>query len=61
MQVAAPFTPLPPLECQEVAARDVVVATLRGGYDGMAEVCGAIGAHIISPLQLHILHQLTDL
>ena len=30
VQVAAPFTPLPPLECQEVAARDVVVATLRG-------------------------------
>lgn len=46
MQVAAPFTPVAPLECREVPARDVVVATLLGSYDGMAEVTSAIGAYI---------------
>ena len=46
VQVAAPFTPVAPLECREVPAREVVVATLLGSYDGMAEVTSAIGAYI---------------
>ncbi|RZS60627.1 MerR family transcriptional regulator [Xylanimonas ulmi] len=46
LQVAAPFTPVAPLRRQDVPARDVVVATLRGGYDGMPEVSAAIGAYI---------------
>ncbi|MDO4888496.1 MAG: MerR family transcriptional regulator [Actinomycetaceae bacterium] len=44
--VPAPFTPVAPLECREVPARDVVVATLHGSYDGMPEVTAAIGSYI---------------
>jgi DNA-binding transcriptional MerR regulator/effector-binding domain-containing protein len=46
LQVAAPFTPAAPLECHSVPARDVVVATLLGSYDGMAEVTAALGSYI---------------
>ncbi len=46
LQVAAPFTPVAPLGCHQVPARDVVVATLLGSYDGMPEVTAALGAHI---------------
>lgn len=46
LQVAAPFTPVAPLECHEVPAREVVVATLLGSYDGMPEVSAAIGAYL---------------
>lgn len=46
LRVAGPFAPVAPLECHEVPAREVVVATLLGGYDGMSEVSAAVGAHI---------------
>lgn len=46
LQVPAPFRPVEPLECREIPARDVVVATLHGSYDQMPEVTAAIGAHI---------------
>ncbi|MDR0365566.1 MAG: MerR family transcriptional regulator [Bifidobacteriaceae bacterium] len=46
MQVTEPFTPVAPLECREIPGREIVVATLLGGYEGMPEVAGAIGAHI---------------
>lgn len=52
LQVEAPFTPIAPLECHEVPAREVVVATLRGSYDGVPEVTAALGAHIAA----HDLH-----
>lgn len=46
LQVAGPFTPVAPLECRDVPARDVVAATLRGSYDGMPAVTAAIGSYI---------------
>lgn len=46
LQVAAPFTSVAPLECHEVPAREVVVATLLGSYDGMPEVTAAVGTYI---------------
>ncbi|MDR0625809.1 MAG: MerR family transcriptional regulator [Bifidobacteriaceae bacterium] len=46
LRVVAPFTPVAPLECKEVPARDAVVATLVGSYDGMPEVTAALGTHI---------------
>ncbi|WP_198419311.1 MerR family transcriptional regulator [Actinomyces respiraculi] len=45
-RVAEPFTAVSPLECRELPACEVVMGTLRGGYDGMPEVCTAIGTHI---------------
>lgn len=46
LQVKAPFTPVAPLECCEIPAREVVVATLQGSYDGMSEVTAALGTYI---------------
>jgi DNA-binding transcriptional MerR regulator len=46
LRVAGPFAPVAPLECHEVPAREVVVATLLGSYDGMPEVSAAIGTFI---------------
>lgn len=46
VRVAAPFTPVPPLECLEVPAREVVVGTLSGSYDHMPEVTAAIGKYV---------------
>jgi effector-binding domain-containing protein len=46
LSVAAPFAPMAPLECHEVPAREVVVATLLGSYDGMPEVSAAVGTFI---------------
>lgn len=46
LQVAAPFAASPPVECHQVPARDAVVATLHGNYDGMPEVTAAIGTYI---------------
>lgn len=46
LQVPSSFTPVAPLECRIIAPREVVVATLRGSYDGMPEVTAAVGAHI---------------
>ncbi|RAX20225.1 MerR family transcriptional regulator [Actinomyces sp. Z5] len=46
IRVPESFTPVAPLECREVPARDVVAATLHGGYDGMPEVTAAIGSYI---------------
>jgi len=46
IRVPAPFTPVAPLECREVPEREVVVATLRGSYDGMPEATAAIGGYI---------------
>ncbi|PHP52483.1 MerR family transcriptional regulator [Actinomyces ruminis] len=46
IRVPTPFTPVAPLECREVPARDVVVATLHGSYDGMPEATAAIGGYI---------------
>ncbi|MDR0594314.1 MAG: GyrI-like domain-containing protein [Bifidobacteriaceae bacterium] len=46
LRVAEPFTPVAPLDCREVPARDAVVATLVGSYDHMPEVTAALGAHI---------------
>lgn len=46
LQVSAPLTSVAPLECREVPAREVVVATLLGSYDGMPEATAAVGVHI---------------
>lgn len=46
VKVAARFTPKQPLECVEVPARDVVIATLLGGYDGMPEASKVLGAYV---------------
>lgn len=46
VQVAEPFEATPPLACQQIPARDVVLATLKGSYDAMPEVTAAIGAYI---------------
>lgn len=46
LQVEAPFAPVAPLECREIPDREVVVATLRGSYDGMPEVTAALGTYI---------------
>lgn len=46
LQVAAPFEPVPPLTCRELPAREVVVATLLGSYEGMSQVTAAIGAYL---------------
>lgn len=35
-----------PLACRQVPAVDVVMATLKGGYEGLPEVTAAIGAYI---------------
>lgn len=53
LQVAQPFTATAPLTCQEVPPRQVVLATLRGSYDGMGDVTAALGsflaAHRLEP------------
>jgi DNA-binding transcriptional MerR regulator/effector-binding domain-containing protein len=46
MEVERPFSPVPPLACEERPEREVVMATLRGSYDGISEVMEALGAHI---------------
>lgn len=46
LQVEAPFAPVAPLECREIPAREVLVATLQGSYDGMPEVTAALGTYI---------------
>lgn len=46
LRVDAPFTPVAPLECRTIPARDVIAATLKGGYDGMPEVATALGVYI---------------
>lgn len=46
VKVAAPFAPVPPLECVEVPGRDVVLATLHGGYDGMPEASEVLGSYV---------------
>lgn len=46
LKVTAPFEAVSPLECREVPAQDVVMATLRGSYEGMPEVTAAAGAYI---------------
>lgn len=46
LQVSEPFAAVPPLVCQEIPARDVVVATLVGSYDGMPEVTAALGSYL---------------
>lgn len=52
LEVEGPFTPALPLECREIPAREVVVAPLRGSYEGVPEVTAAIGAYIAA----HDLH-----
>lgn len=46
LQVEAPFVAVAPLACRQVPAVDVVMATLKGGYEGLPEVTAAIGAYI---------------
>jgi DNA-binding transcriptional MerR regulator/effector-binding domain-containing protein len=46
MEVERPFSPVPPLACEEWPEREVVMATLHGSYDGISEVMEALGAHI---------------
>lgn len=45
-QVPEPFEPAAPMTCQALPARDVVVATLKGSYDGITEVTAAIGSYL---------------
>lgn len=46
LQVPSPFTPVSPLACREVPAREVIVAPLQGSYEGISEVCAAAGTYI---------------
>lgn len=46
LPVAAPFDAQAPLTCQEVPERQIVVATLRGGYDGIGQTCEELGTYV---------------
>lgn len=46
LQVAEPFEADAPLMCRHIPAAEVVMATLKGSYEGMSEVTAAIGAYI---------------
>ena len=46
LQVEAPFVAVAPLACRQVPAVEGVMATLKGGYEGLPEVTAAIGAYI---------------
>lgn len=46
VEVTGPFDPVAPLGCRVQPARDVVTATLLGGYEQMTGVMGALGAYV---------------
>ena len=46
LTVAAPFEAVAPLTCETIPARDVVVVTLHGSYEGMPAATAAAGTYI---------------
>ncbi len=46
MQVTEPFDAVAPLDCRTEPAREIVTATMKGGYSQMPAVTSALGAFI---------------
>ncbi|MDQ1287236.1 MAG: hypothetical protein QG622_801 [Actinomycetota bacterium] len=47
LEVEEPFAPVGEVRCVEVPGQEVAVGTLRGGYEAMGTVTGAVGDWVV--------------